>query len=75
MQDLACLIVPRKLVIVAGKEDIIFPINGVYRGYKTVESIYKKAGHSDNLELVITPKGHHWCPDETWDAIKRMHNK
>ena len=75
MQDLACLIAPRKLVIVAGKEDIIFPINGVYRGYKTVETIYKKAGHSDNLELVVTPKGHYWYPELTWEAIKRMLKK
>ncbi len=75
MQDLACLIAPRKLVIIAGKDDIIFPIEGVYRGYETVKSIYKKAGYLNNLELVVTQKGHYWCPNESWQAIKRMYKK
>lgn len=72
MQDLACLIAPRKLLIVAGKEDIIFPINGVYRGYETVKSVYKAVGQEDNIKLVVTPKGHYYCPDETWKAIEEF---
>lgn len=75
MQDLACLIAPRKLVIIAGKDDIIFPIEGVNRGYKTVESIYKKAGHLDNLKLIVTDKGHYWCPKEAWEGINSMFRK
>lgn len=69
MQDLACLIAPRKLVIVAGREDIIFPIEGVERGYETVRKIYEKAGCPENCDLVVTPKGHYFCPEETWKNI------
>ena len=72
MQDLACLIAPRKLVVIAGKEDIIFPIEGVYRGYDTVKKIYEKAGTPLNSKLVVTPKGHYWCPDMVWEAINEM---
>ena len=69
MQDLSSLIAPRRLAIVAGKEDHIFPLYGVEKAYKTVESIYAAAGSPDNCRLVITPKGHWWCEDIVWDAI------
>ena len=48
MQDLACLIAPRKLAIVAGKYDTAFLVNGVKRGYETVKQIYEKEGVKDN---------------------------
>ncbi len=69
MQDLACLIAPRPLIVVTGKEDRIFPLYGVEKAYKTVESIYTAAGSADNCRLIITPKGHYWCEDIMWDAI------
>lgn len=72
MQDLATLIAPRKLLIFPGKEDIIFPIEGVERGYETVRKIYEKAGYPDGCELVVMPKGHYWCPDIVWENINRV---
>lgn len=69
MQDLACLIAPRPLIIVSGKEDEIFPILGVEKGYETVKKIYEKAGYSQNCDLKVTPKGHWWCEDIIWSAI------
>lgn len=70
MQDLSCLIAPRKLIVVAGEQDHIFPIHGVEKGYKTVEKIYEKAGVAENCRLVKTPKAHWWCEDIVWTAIK-----
>lgn len=72
MQDLACLIAPRKLLVVTGKEDIIFPIEGVERGYETVKKIYEKAGVPKSCKLVVTSKGHYWCPDIMWESIKKI---
>jgi hypothetical protein len=69
MQDLACLIAPRKLVVVAGELDEIFPIDGVETGYKTVKEIYKKEGVENNCRLIKTPKAHWWCEDIIWNAI------
>lgn len=69
MQDLSCLIAPRKLSIISGKVDNIFPIEGVREGYKTVEKIYKKAGAEHNVELIETPEGHFWCEDLVFNAI------
>lgn len=69
MQDLSCLIAPRNLVVVTGKEDDIFPIDGVRRGFETVKKIYEANGVAENCSLVETPKGHWWCEDIVWDAI------
>lgn len=69
MQDLAELICPRELVIVAGEKDDIFPINGVKEGYKTVEKIYEHYNASGNCRLVVTPREHWWCTDIVWEAI------
>ena len=70
MQDLACLIAPRKLVVVAGEQDEIFPLYGVEKAYATVEKIYKKAEAEENCRFVKTPKGHWWCQDLMWDTIQ-----
>ena len=70
MQDLACLIAPRNLVIVAGEVDSIFPIDGVEKGFETVTKIYQKEGTPDLCRLIKTPKGHWWCEDIVWQAIE-----
>jgi len=69
MQDLSCLIAPRNFIAIAGKEDDIFPIHGVRRGFETVREIYKANGAEGNCRLVETPKNHWWCEDIVWGAI------
>ena len=71
MQDLSCLIAPRKLAIVAGKYDTAFLIDGVRRGYETVKKIFDKAGAKDNCSLTVTEKGHYWFADIMWKTIKQ----
>ena len=75
MQDLSCMIAPRRLAIVAGELDEIFPIDGVETGYKTVEEVYKKTGNPQNCRLIKTPKAHWWCEDIVWDTIKQETEK
>ncbi len=72
MHDLACLIAPRKLLAIAGKEDTIFPIEGAREGYETVKSIFAKMGTPENCRFVETPKGHYWCEDIVWEGIAQM---
>ncbi len=72
MQDLAALIAPRKLTIIAGKLDPSFLIGGVERGYETVKKIYEKAGAAQNCKLIETEMGHWWCEDIVWDEIRRL---
>lgn len=70
MQDIACLIAPRKLTIVSGTLDPSFLIEGVRRGYETVQKIYNSVGEKENCKLVITPLGHWWDPDTMWQEMK-----
>ncbi len=70
MEDLSALIAPRRLTVVTGVEDDIFPIAGVRDSYRTVERIYKTAGVPANCRLVETPKGHWWCEDLVWGSVE-----
>lgn len=70
MQDLSCLIAPRKLNIIAGEKDDIFLYDGVLKGYETAKKIYKKAGAEKNVKLTPMPYGHHFCDDIAWKSIK-----
>lgn len=69
MQDLACMIAPRKLVVVTGEKDTIFPIDGVRRSYETVKEIYAKNQADHHCRLIETPMDHWWCVDIVWNAI------
>lgn len=69
MQDLACLIAPRRVAVIAGQKDDIFPIEGVRDSYKTGEKIYAAAGAADMCRLIETPMHHYWCKDLVWNAI------
>ena len=75
MQDLSCLIAPRRLAIIAGELDEIFPINGVETAYQTAEKVFKSEGVSENVRLVKTPKGHWWCEDIVWSTIEEETKK
>jgi hypothetical protein len=54
MQDLSALIAPRQLLIINGEKDNIFPIEGVQRGFKTVQEIYQEANAPENCRFVLT---------------------
>ncbi|MGI6538986.1 MAG: acetylxylan esterase [Caldicoprobacterales bacterium] len=75
MGDLAGLIAPRVLVIVAGKEDKIFPINGVIESYELAQSLYKAAGADGRCKLVIGEGGHRFYADEAWPVMNEFVNK
>ncbi len=75
MQDLSCLIAPRSLAIVTGQLDPSFLVEGVRRGYETVEKVYEKVGAKENCQLVITPNGHWWNVDIMWAKAKEIMQK
>ncbi len=66
MADLAGLIAPRPLVVVAGTEDPIFPFPAVQRTYETIAAIYAAAGAPDNCRLVIGQGGHRFYATDGW---------
>ena len=70
MPDLSALIAPRRLVVVAGESDRIFPFYGVEKGYATVEKVFRCGNAEENCRLIKTPKHHWWCVDIVWGAIR-----
>jgi dienelactone hydrolase len=69
MGDVAVLIAPRPLVVVAGREDPIFPIAGVEEAYATVQDIYTAAGVPDRCRLVIGEGGHRFYAADAWPVL------
>lgn len=72
MGDLAGLMAPRPLVIVAGREDPIFPIAGVEKTMRTVSSIYGKAGAPEKCRLVVGDQGHQFYPEQAWPVFREV---
>lgn len=72
MGDLAGLIAPKKLVVVNGKEDPIFPDEGVRESYEIIKKMYEAAGVPDNCALVTGDGGHRFYADPAWPIVKEM---
>ncbi len=72
MGDMAAAIAPRKLIVVHGKDDPIFPNAGVCEAYETIEKIYKAAGVPENCKRVTGDGGHRSYKHLSWPAVKAM---
>jgi len=75
MGDLALLIAPRPLIVVCGKDDMIFPLEGVKREFETVEKIYAAAGVPDNCALIVGQAGHRFYAAQSWPVYAEMLKK
>ena len=74
MPDLAELIAPRHLMIVAGKEDYLADIEGVREGFATAQKLYKKYDAIENVTLLEGDGGHQFYPDLAWPEIDQFKN-
>ena len=72
MGDLAGLIAPRPLIVVAGREDNIFPIKGVEETFATISEIYAAAGAPGNCRLVVGEEGHRFYADLAWLVFREL---
>ena len=72
MGDLAGLMAPRNLLIVAGKDDPIFPLHGVKESYELAKTFFKAAGCEDRLQFVIGDGDHRFYADQAWEAYRRF---
>jgi len=72
MPDLASLIAPRKLMIVAGKEDYIADIEGVREGYAIAKKAFVEQNVPENIMLIEGDGGHQFYPDLAWPEINKF---
>lgn len=63
MSDLATLIAPRPLVIVAGEKDAIFPVKAMRETYQNIKAIYTALGSEGNCSYFEGPRGHRFYRD------------
>ena len=72
MGDLAILIAPKKLVVVCGQHDDIFPLEGVRETFSIAQRLYRASGAEDACALVIGEGGHRFYADAAWPVMKRL---
>jgi hypothetical protein len=72
MGDLAGLIAPKRMILVSGRTDAIFPVAGVERAFATVRRIYEAAGVPERVRLIIGDGGHRFYAPQGWAAVKEM---
>ena len=69
MGDLAVMIAPKKLVVVCGKDDDIFPLHGVKETFGIIEGLYAALDAPNNCALVIGHEGHRFYADAAWPVM------
>ena len=72
MPDLAGLIAPRSLLIVAGKQDYLARFDGVQKGYQIARKCYLASGHAERVSLLVGEGGHQFYPEQAWPAIQKI---
>ncbi|MPM55065.1 hypothetical protein SDC9_101850 [bioreactor metagenome] len=74
MGDLSGLIAPRKLVMVSGNQDPIFPINGAMETHSQICQMFKYAGVQDHFSFVTGDGGHRFYAD-AWKTFNQLLKK
>ena len=74
MPDLAQLISPRSLILVAGDQDYLADIEGVREGFATAKQFYQKDEAENNIMLIVGQGGHKFYPEKTWPVITETLN-
>lgn len=69
MSDIMGLFAPKPLVLVAGLEDQIFPIEGARQEFEKLQAIYRAAGAPDRCHLVVGAGGHRFYADDAWPVM------
>ena len=72
MGDLAAVIAPRKLVLIHGVDDPIFPDKGVRETYGIIQKVYRAAGVPDGCALATGMGDHRYYKKEAWEGFEAV---
>lgn len=72
MSELLMLAAPRKLVVVSGELDSIFPITEAREMVEIAKKAFAAAGVPNRIEHVVGDEGHRFYADIAWAALKGM---
>jgi dipeptidyl aminopeptidase/acylaminoacyl peptidase len=69
MPDIMGSFAPKPVVIVAGEDDYIFPIEGTRQAFADLKKIYTVSGAEERCHLVVGEGGHRFYADDAWPVI------
>ncbi|MDR1464121.1 MAG: acetylxylan esterase [Oscillospiraceae bacterium] len=72
MGDLAGLIAPRPLTVVAGEQDGIFPIGATRETFALIQDYYAAAGRPDRCQLIVGSGGHRFYAEPGWTSFLKL---
>ncbi len=72
MSELLCMTAPRRLVVVNGAKDPIFPIKEATEMVEIGRKAYEAAGVPERIAHVVGEEGHRFYADIAWDALNKM---
>ena len=75
MGDIAGLAAPRKMVVVSGETDVIFPLHGVKKTMEIARAAYRAAGCEDNITHVVGAGGHRFYAADSYPVFNKMVGK
>ena len=71
MSDILGLFAPKPVVVVAGQQDDIFPIDATRRAFRELQRIYRASGAAARCHLVVGAEGHRFYADDAWPVMLR----
>jgi dienelactone hydrolase len=72
MADVMGLFAPKPVVIVAGEQDTIFPIQAVRKSFADLQKIYRAFGAEERCHLVVGAGGHRFYADDAWPVMRQV---
>lgn len=71
MGEICAMVAPRKLLVVSGEKDPIFPIDSAKICVEEASRIFEATGVRENLSHVIGNEGHRFYADASWPLIHK----
>ena len=72
MGEICQLIAPRRLVVISGEDDPIFPIKGARECVDIARAAYSAFGKEDMLTHILANGAHKFYPEEAFGIIKKI---
>lgn len=72
MADVLGLFAPKPVVVVAGRDDDIFPLASVTEAWERLEEIYADAGAGGSCALVVGEGGHRFYAAKGWSKLEEL---